>query len=184
MRAARYDLLIETGARLIRSFRAYTPGEPVPARVVGPGDRIYYKDQPLYVYARTEFHHPTDPALDTVTFTFNTGAWYEPTATIPAAHLVYPAIPTPISGASAGFSEFPPPVVNPQTPPPPETLTPLPVTMLDAYTIVLELSDEETAAMRGKEGAWSWDLYADTAAWQWVRLVEGTLSIVGGSGRA
>lgn len=185
MRAARYDLLIETGARLIRSFKACTPGEPVTAATVGPGDRIYYKGSPLYVYSRTEYRHPVDANLDTVTFTFNTGAWYEPTVTIPAHQLVHPAIFTPITSASAGFTEITYPVVTPLTGPPPvEAVHPLPVTLTDGFTVTLEMSDAQTAELRDKEGAWSWDLYAQTAAWQWVRLVEGTLSIVGGSGRA
>jgi len=192
MRAARYDLLIETGAALVRSFSACTPGEPVPARVVGPGDRIYYKGQPLYVYARTAFTHPTDPSLNTVTFTFGTGAWYEPTATVPAEGLVYPALKATLLEAVAGFSEFIFPVVSPPIEPPPdptcvppvEVSHPLPVTLADQYTAVLDMPDTLTADMRDLEGSWSWDLYARTDAWSWVRLVEGTLSIVGGSGRA
>lgn len=184
MRAARYDLLVETGAQVVRQFSACSPGLPQPARTVGPGDRIYYKSQPLYVYARTQYDHPTDPSLNTVTFTFGTGAWYEPQATVPADEMVYPAIKATLFEAMAGFSEFPSPVVNPLSTPPAETIHELPVTLADQYTAVLRLTDEDTMALHAYEGAWSWDLYARTDAWDWVRLVEGTLSIVGGSSRA
>lgn len=174
MRAALYDLTIETGVDFRRTFTPCTPAEPVPAREVVVGDRVYYKGEPLYVYMTTLHEHPTDPSLSSVEFLFGSGAWYEPRATVPADGLVYPTYPVTIAEASAGFS-----VMNEVG----EVRVELPVDVTDPERVALALDDAATSDLVPYQGSWSWDLYARTDAWGWQRLVEGTLSVLKGSGR-
>ena len=181
MRAARYDIVAETGAAFVRAFSPYMPGALAIARSVVAGDRVYYRGDPLFVYEATLFEHPTDPGLSTVSFVFGSGSWFEPRATIPADSMLYPAVPAVVLAAEAGFT------VKDDSDPDLgviEVRYPLPVSIVDGHTVKLAMDDDFTRQLVAYEGAWSWDLFVESDLWSWTRLVEGTLSIVKGSGRA
>lgn len=176
MRAARHDLVMETGAVLTKVFRVVLPAPgPAPVSGVVVGDRVYYKGDPLRVYIATP-HPDPDPVRATVDLVFGTGAWYEPRVTLAADALVYKAQPANVISCEAGFT-----LLDDVTQT--QIRVPLPVTIENANTIALTMDDSETAQFVDYEGAWSWDLYVATAEWDWRRTVEGTLNILRGSGR-
>jgi hypothetical protein len=172
MRAARYDLVVETGAKFTREFGAWVPDLPALARTITPGTRVYYKGDPLNVYSAVLTEHPTDHRQSTVALVFNTGAWFEPRVTIPADDLIYPAMPVSVVASEAAFTT----IVGVNT----DRVT-LPTRVVDGSTVLLEIPDTDEFAPY--VGAWSWDLYAQTVMWGWQRLVAGTLSVIRGVGR-
>jgi hypothetical protein len=153
-------------------------------RAVVPGDRVYYRGDPLRVFSAALTAHPVDPTQDTVELVFGSGAWWEPRVTLPAESLVYRAQEGVVLAAEAGFTAVA--TITPPTDPPlySATRVPIPVEIVAPGSVALAMTDVETTALDVYPGAWSWDLFAQTAAWGWSRLTEGTLTVIKGSGRA
>lgn len=170
MRAARYDLVVETGADLRRVFQLWKPsGVTADAASLAIGDRMYLDGDPLRV-AWTKTAVGVDGRYWT-DLVFGNGAWDAPRVRLEATEQVMPAVPEPVAEVSAGVTVL-------------ADKLPLPVALYDSgESVALLLTEADTIGMSPLAGSWSWDMYVKTAAAGWFRLVEGIFTVVRGDAR-
>lgn len=175
MRAGNLDVLIETGAKWTRQVEVYAPDEPIAAQLVVAGQRLFVDGLPLLVYA-------VMPASNNrVSIQFGRGLYNDITLTVSATANVIPAEPQTIDEVVAAWTYAPPPVLDVE---PPAVTVDIPAIIApDALSFALTYTADETAAMDGMVGANSWDCYVRTAAWDWQRILEGTLTVIKGDSR-
>ena len=167
MRAGRYDITIETGTLFSREVRWLEPTAAIPASTVVVGQRIYLSGWPMTVYSVTPL------ANNQIRIIFGHGLWNDPTVQVDAAALVVPAIPLEILDATAVFHVQ-------ETEPPEDVLIPVTVAV-DGMTAILEL--DSATDLSAYAGAHSWDLYLQSAEYDWQRVLEGTATIIQGDAR-
>lgn len=163
MRAAHYDLTLETGVDFARAFEMWQPtGTLITAADVVPGQRIYLDGLPQRVHGKTTVTGTDGVAW--VDLVFGQGAWCDPHLRVLATDMVMPAQPLYPNGAQAAFNLS-------------GTKKELP-TAINGSVVLVTVNHDESAALSPAVGAWSWDLFTETDEWGWQRLVEGTLTIV------
>jgi hypothetical protein len=175
VRAQRLDVEIVTGAAWTRDVQLVTPGPPVAVETLTPGGRYYVAGMPVRVASVAVAAGRVDVAL-------GDGLYGEPVLSIPVGALLEPAVPVAALTAEAGFA-YPVPGATEDDPP---TMDVMPISATisaDGFTITLALDDTETAALADDVGAYSWDVFAETAEFGWRRIIEGTLTIMAGDAR-
>lgn len=167
-RAARHDVVIQTGANWTADIQCYTPGPPVAVETVAPGQRIYVDGRPLLVAT------VTPRGTVRVALTFGEGLYSDPVVTFTVGALVAPAVPAVLTDAVAAYH-----VMDPDQP-----NVPIPSVLSgDGLTVTLTLDPVATAAMDVLGGAHSWDCYVRTDATDWQRVLEGTMAVIRGDAR-
>jgi len=168
VRAGTLDVLIQTGALWTRDVQVLTPDTPIEAQAVTAGQRVFVDGVPLHVYSAV-----TTGGLTTLTF--GQGLYADLSMKMTATARVQPAVPAPILEADAAFHQdidaaagavIIDTIISP-----------------DTYTVTLTIDAATSAGYGPYEGAHSWDCYLRTAAWDWQRVLEGTLSVVRGDAR-
>jgi hypothetical protein len=168
MRAGRFDILVETGAAYVRAAKLMRPDTGIPASTVTPGDYVYVDGWPRPVYSVTA------PSNGRVTIAFDKGLWSDLSLTVDGNALVQPAVPMFITDAQAAFHVAADPPVD----------MPIPVIVApDRLSCEIDMDPIFTAALSPNVGAHSWDMFAQTAEWDWQRVLEGTFVIVEGDAR-
>ena len=162
MRAAHYDLLVETGADVARAFDVFMPADaPITASAVVVGQRIYVDQLPLVVGDMTTIR--ADDGGLWVDLIFGQGLWNDPHIRVAADEKMMPAEPVTPTAAKAATT------IN-------GTSTPLPTT-ISGDRVLLAMDSVFTDALAASIGAWSWDLYVTSQRLVRTRLVEGTLMV-------
>lgn len=174
MRAARYDIVVETGAYFVRQIQCLTPGQPILCEDAIVGERYYVDGTPLVLYSVEQV------SGGRVRLTFNKGLYDDPSIVAPASTNIYPAEAVAILDMEASFS-WPQTDVDGN-----ETLAKVDIPVViaaDSMSASLEIDAATTTGWNIYEGAHSWDCYAQTPEWDWQRILEGTLSVICGDTR-
>jgi hypothetical protein len=175
MRAGRFDIVVETGAAYTRAVQVMSPLAGIPASTVAPDSYVYLDGWPRSVYS-------VDTVNGKTTIAFGQGLWSDERLTVDQSALVQPAEPVVITDAQAGF--YVPLPTQPIEPPDPPIDTVIPVIIAaDGLSLEIDMGADLTATYAPLVGAHSWDLFAQTAAWDWQRVLEGTFVIVKGDAR-
>jgi len=162
MRAAHYDLFVETGVDFYRVAQLWAPtGAPITASSVVIGQRIYVDGAPMRVAEMTT-SRGNDGTL-WVDLIFGLGLWSDPHVRVMADEKMMPAAMVDVTSAAAAFN------LNGQRREIP--------TAIDEKSIVFMMDSGMTGALAGNVGAWSWDLYGVTPGMGRLRLLEGTLTV-------
>lgn len=163
MRAARFDLFVETGADFYRIAQLWGPtGTPITAGSVVVGERVYVDGEPLRV-AEMSTVRGNDGNL-WVDLIFGTGLWSDPHVRVLADEKMMPAALIELSEASAAFN------LNGQR-------REIPTSIADSRHIMILMDATMTAQLSDNVGAWSWDMYANVKDVGRQRLLEGTLTV-------
>lgn len=171
MRAGRYDIVLETGARWERSFQWLEPTAAIPASAVPVGERVYVDGWPQKVYA-------VEPlANGQVRFLFGHGLWNDLVLTVSSTALVVPAEPIPmVAVAAAIYAKTDPESIVEEIP--------IPVVIEPGnLSATLLLDADTTVGLASIEGAHSWDCYAQAAGYDWQRIIEGIVTVIDGDAR-
>lgn len=173
MRAGNLDIVVETGTLMSRDVQVHVPGPPVEAQTVTVGQRLFVDRVPQLV-------HAADTAAGWTTFRFGRGLYSDPRLTVTATALVVPAVPTVVVDAIAAYSME---TIDLDGIPVVETV-PITTTIAgDGLTVTLTVTADESEVWHDRAGAHSWDLYVQTAVWDWQRVLEGTLTVLAGDSR-
>ena len=162
MRAAHYDLFVETGSDFYRVVQLWGPtGVPVTASSVVIGDRVYVDGLPLLV-ADIQTIRANDGNL-WVELIMGRGLWDDPHVRVLADEKMMPAVMLDIEGAAAAFS------LNGQR-------REIPTSITD-NTVVMLMDSAMTGQLAYSIGACSWDLFASIKDMGRQRVLEGTLTV-------
>ena len=174
MRAGNLDIVIETGAYWSREIQVVAPDQPIEAHEAIIGERYYVDGRPLELYS-------IEPASGgRVRLTFNKGLYSDPSLLITSTANITPAVPVEILAMEASFSVAGVDVDGNET----LAQVPIPVEIApDSFSGRLSVDAVTTATWWEYEGAHSWDCYAQSAAWDWQRILEGTLTVICGDTR-
>jgi len=164
MRAGAVDLVIETGTDFYQGFALYQPDVPVKSQEVSVGDRFYLDRVPELVHSVVHNGGGTS-------FTFRQGLWWQPKLWLPDDETVMSAVAAPILGARASWTSL-------------EARHKLPTYTQDSGAqLWVYQSADVTDLYSAYTGTWPWDLYVSTVSTGWVRLAEGSLTVVRGESR-
>jgi len=159
-RAANVDLFVETGTDWARLFTLWQPtGEPIKSQDVQVNMRLYVDELPQLVYRVT-------PQGGGTLIHFGQGLWWQPTLWLPDDELIMPAQAVPILDARAAWETVDATIAIPFT------ISP------DGTQVTLHYTSDESSALVRYVGVWRWDLLASTLDYGWVRLAQGSLSII------
>lgn len=172
MRAGRFDILVETGAAYVRAAKLMKPDTAIPASTVAADSYVYVDGWPRPVYSVTAQPNGS------VEIAFGQGLWSDERIIVAASALVQPAVPLEIVAAEAAFHVS----VEPSIDPPLNESIPV-VIAADGLSLEIDMDPAYTLALRPLVGAHSWDLFAQTAEWDWQRVLEGTFVVVEGDAR-
>lgn len=178
MRAGNLDVFVETGALWTRDVTVLSPGTPVEAQAVTPGQYVFVDSTPMLVYSVS-----LPSSSGKVTITFGRGLYSDIRLTVDATAMVIPAIKTVIVEAEASWRYEP--ITDPQINPLGSgQKMPIPIVIAsDGLSMTLTLDADTTAGYAGIAGAYSWDCYVRTAEWDWQRILEGTFTVTKGDTR-
>jgi len=175
VRTGRLDVEVFTGAQWTVDVQLVKPGTPVAVETALPG-RWYLDGVPVPV------HSVRDMGNGWVALQLGDGLYGEPSTQIPVGSLIAPAEPVVALDAAAGFAVAVP-GVGVDDPPTMDTIE-IPATISpDGATVTLQLDADATVLLSDSIGAYSWDLYVQTAADDWQRCLEGTFTISKGDAR-
>lgn len=165
MRAGNLDIVIQTGALWTRDIQVLAPDTAIEVQAVTPGMRIFVDGRPSLV------HSVTPSPGGRTTIVFGHGLINDPVASYTSTSLVAPAVPVELLEVAAAFFDDTDPVTIPST------------ISADGLTATLTIPAVLSQAMSSLTRNHSWDCYVRTAAWDWQRILEGTLSIIRGDAR-
>jgi len=174
VRAGNLDIVIETGAYWSREIQCVTPDDPIEANDALVGERYYVDGNPLELFSIEQ------ASGGRVRLNFGQGVYSDPSLVVLATAMIVPALPLEIIKMEASFSVADVDVDGVSV----YTQVPISVEIApDSLSGRLSVDSATTASWWEYEGAHSWDCYAQSDAWDWQRILEGTLTIISGDTR-
>ena len=179
MRAARCDVYVETGAKWVKAVQVMTDGAPVRADEIVVGQRVFLEGYPLPVAKVTRLNQYE------IQLKFGQGRYGDPVVIAGPDDEFTTAVPAVIVDAIAAFRLTAEPYPSQPIWPPvdPEPI-PIPVEIAgDGLTVTMTIDAEVSSTWDTIAGSYSWDLFVQTAEWDWSRILEGTFVVMAGDAR-